>query len=41
MLTKDNALARARFRSLRWEGGEYVQRTKPYVREKYSHPQEP
>lgn len=41
MLTKDDALARARFRSLRWEGGEYVQRTKPYVPEKYVHPQEP
>ena len=40
MLTKDDALARARFCSLCWEGGEYVQRTKPYVREEYAHPQE-
>ena len=35
MMTRDDALAKARFRNLRWEGGEYVERTKPYVVEKY------
>ena len=38
MLTKDDVLARTRFRNLRWEGGEYVERTKPYVEEKYVNP---
>lgn len=38
MMTKDDALARQRFRNLRWEGGEYVERTKPYIKEVYLNP---
>jgi len=38
MLTKDDVLVKTRFRNLRWEGGEYVERSKPYVREKYVNP---
>ncbi len=38
MMTKDDALARARFRNMRWEGGTYVERTKPYVKEEYRDP---
>jgi dienelactone hydrolase len=39
MVTKDDALARARFRNLRWEGGEFVERSKPYIRENYVNPE--
>ena len=38
MTTKDDVLARQRFRNLRWEGGAYVARTKPYEREPYVQP---
>jgi len=38
MMTKDDVLARQRFRNLRWEGGEYVERSKPYVKETYINP---
>jgi len=39
MVSKDDLLARRRFRNLRWEGGTYVARTKPYEREIYVHPE--
>lgn len=39
MMTKDDVLVKRRFKNLRWEGGEYVDRTKPYVQEKYVTPQ--
>ena len=38
VLAKDDVLAKTRFRNLRWEGGEYIPRSKPYVREKYLSP---
>ena len=38
--TRDDVLARARFRNLRWEGGSFVERSKPYVEEAYSQPGE-
>jgi hypothetical protein len=38
MLKKNDILVRTRFKNLRWEGGEYVERTKPYVKEKYATP---
>ena len=38
MVSKDDLLARQRFRNMRWEGGEYVQRTKSYEREGYVDP---
>ena len=38
MVSKDDRLARQRFRNMRWEGGEYVKRTKPYEIEKYVNP---
>ncbi len=38
MVSKDDLLARQRFRNMRWEGGEYVERTKPYQIEKYIEP---
>jgi dienelactone hydrolase len=38
MMTKDDVLARQRFRNLRWESGEYVERSKPYVKEVYQNP---
>ena len=38
MTKKNDLLARTRFRNLRWEGGEYVERTKPYVKEEYVNP---
>jgi len=38
MVSKDDLLARQRFRNMRWEGGEYVTRTKPYEPEKYIRP---
>nr|MBC8481882.1 hypothetical protein [Planctomycetota bacterium] len=41
MLTKDDIAAKTRFRNLRWEGGEYIERTKPYVKEKYVNPETP
>jgi dienelactone hydrolase len=39
MVEKDDALARARFRNMRWEGGELVERSKAYVREAYRNPE--
>lgn len=39
MMTKDDVLVRTHFRNLRWEGGEYVERTKPYVKEEYVNPE--
>ena len=39
MVSKDDLLARQRFRNMRWEGGEYVQRSKPNEAEKYVSPQ--
>ena len=39
MLTKDDVLVKTRFKNLRWEGGRYVERSKPYVREKYVSPE--
>jgi dienelactone hydrolase len=38
MVSKDDLLARQRFRNMRWEGGEAVERTKPYEVEKYVRP---
>ena len=38
MVSKDDLLARQRFRNMRWEGGEFVQRTKPHEIEKYVSP---
>lgn len=38
MVSKDDLLARQRFRNMRWEGGEYAERTKPYVVEGYVNP---
>ena len=38
VMAKDDVLAKTRFRNLRWEGGEYIPRSKPYVREKYLSP---
>jgi dienelactone hydrolase len=40
MVSKDDLLARQRFRNMRWEGGEYVIRTKPYEPEKYIRPKQ-
>jgi hypothetical protein len=39
MMTKNDLLAKTRFRNLRWEGGEYVERTKPYEKETYVNPE--
>ena len=38
MVSKDDRLARQRFRNMRWDGGEYVERSKPYVSEPYVNP---
>ncbi len=38
MVSKEDALARSRFRNMRWEGGKYVKRSKPYVKEPYIRP---
>lgn len=38
MVSKDDLLARNRFRNMRWEGGEVVERSKPYEREDYVDP---
>ncbi len=39
MVSKEDQLARQRFRNLRWEGGEYVERSKPYERKAYVNPE--
>ena len=38
MVSKGDLLARQRFRNMRWEGGDYVERSKPYVSEPYVNP---
>ena len=39
VMSKDDVLVKTRFKNLRWEGGEYIERSKTYVREKYLIPQ--
>ena len=36
-MSKQDDLVRARFRNIRWDGGEFVPRSKPYEREEYQH----
>ena len=38
-MTKNDLIVKTRFRNMRWEGGEYVQRSKPYIAEKYVNPE--
>jgi dienelactone hydrolase len=37
MMSKQDDLVRTRFRNIRWDGGEFVPRSKPYEREEYQH----
>jgi len=34
-MTPDDVFVKMRFKNMRWEGGQYVQRSKPYVEEKF------
>ena len=38
-MTPDGVFIKTHFRNMRWEGGEYVPRTKPYVEEKFIKPE--
>lgn len=38
-MTPDDVFVKMRFKNMRWEGGEYVQRSKPYVEEKFAKPE--
>ena len=38
-MTPDDIFVRTRFRNLRWEGGEYVPRSKPHVVERFVKPE--
>lgn len=38
-MTKNDLIVKTRFRNMRWDGGEYVQRSKPYIAEKYVDPE--
>ncbi len=38
-MTPDDIFVKTRFRNMRWDGGKYVQRSKPYVEEKFVKPE--
>jgi dienelactone hydrolase len=38
-MTPDDVFVKTRFRNMRWEGGEYVPRSKPYMAEKFVKPE--
>jgi dienelactone hydrolase len=38
-MTPDDVFVKTRFRNMRWEGGEYVPRSKPYIEEKFVKPE--
>jgi hypothetical protein len=38
-MTPDDVFVKMRFRNMRWEGGEYVPRSKPYVEERFIKPE--